>query len=80
MSLLEDLFVTVGDVTAQHLELIPESGHRVEFGIFEMSTEQQAADCVERFHGQLMNGKHLAIVSERPKSRPVIAKSKKRSS
>lgn len=69
LSMLEDLFTTVGDVKAQHLELIPESGHRTEFGVFEMSTEQQAFDCVERFNGQTINGKQLAIVSERPKTR-----------
>ncbi len=67
---LEDLFTTVGDVTAQHLELIPESSS-LSFGVFEMSTDQQAADCVERFHGQDMNGRQLAIVSGRPKPRPV---------
>jgi RNA recognition motif-containing protein len=79
LSMLEDLFLTVGDVTTQRLELIPESGHSMEFGIFEMSTEQQAADCVERFNGLTINGKQLAIVSERPKLRPVIAKSKRES-
>jgi hypothetical protein len=71
LCLLEDLFLTVGDVKAQHLELIPESGHRMEFGIFEMSTEQQAADCVERFNGHIFNGRSLVLVLDRPKTRPV---------
>lgn len=74
LSVLEDLFTTVGDVRSQCLELIPESGHSMEFGIFEMSNNQQAADCIERFNGHTINGKQLAIVSERPKPRPVKPK------
>lgn len=68
---IEDLFITVGDVKARCIECIPESGHRMGFGIFEMSSAQQAADCIERFNGQLIDGRQFAIVSERPKSRPV---------
>jgi len=66
LGMLEELFTTVGDVESFRTEVIPESGHRMEFGVFEMSTEQQAADCVERFNGQTVNGRQLAIVSKRP--------------
>lgn len=76
LSSLEDLFSTVGDVKAQHLELIPESGHRMEFGVFEMLTEQQALDCVERFHGETIDGRRLSVVSQRPKARPPVAAKK----
>jgi hypothetical protein len=80
LSAIEDLFLTVGDVKAQYLEMIPESGHRLSFGVFEMSTDQQAADCVERFNGYNMNGQRLGLVSERPKARPVVERPKKRAS
>lgn len=63
---IEDLFATVADVQSQRLELIPESG-TFPFGVFEMRTEQDAADCLERFNGQEFNGRQLSIVSERPK-------------
>lgn len=78
--MLEDLFMCVGDVQAQRLELIPESGQRLEFGVFEMSTEQQAADCVERFNGYSINGNQLAVVLERPKAKVVTKLKKKHSS
>lgn len=71
LCLIQDLFTTVGDVESQHLGFIPESGSKKEFGIFEMSTVQQAADCMERFHGQTLNGRQLSIVCERPKPRPI---------
>jgi len=77
---IEDLFTTVGDVDSRHVELIPESGHQLGFGVFEMSTEQQASDCVERFNGASMNGRQLAVVTERPKARPKSVPTTKRKS
>lgn len=64
--------MTVGDVQGSSVEVIPESGHRLGFGVFEMSTEQQASDCIERFNGKNLNGKLVAIVSERPAKRRTI--------
>lgn len=63
---IEDLLLTVGDVIERRFEVIPESGQNSSFGVFEMSTEQQAFDCVERFHGHVMAGKSLSIKSGRP--------------
>lgn len=70
LTALEDLFLTVGDVKNQKLEVIAESGHRMGFGVFEMSTRQQALDCVERFNGTINDGKQLAVTFIRPKRRP----------
>ncbi len=67
---LEDLFATVADVQSQRLEMIPESSSQT-FGVFEMSNEQDATDCMERFNGQELNGQRLRIVCERPKPRPI---------
>ncbi|NCN42202.1 hypothetical protein GW916_13245 [bacterium] len=77
LSDLEDLFVTVGDIKTQSLEIIPESGHGMEFGVFEMFTEQQAKDCVERFNGSVNEGKQLSVTSFRPVRRPSIHFGKK---
>lgn len=62
---LEDLFMMVADVRSQRLELILEASPQP-YGVFEMSTEQEASDCLERFHGSVFNGQRLSIVSERP--------------
>lgn len=74
---IEDLFVTVADVQSQRLELILEASPQP-YGVFEMSTEQDASDCLERFHGSELNGKRLTIVSERPSAPPPEKSSKKK--
>lgn len=72
LSALEDLFTTVGDVISRHVELIPESGHRTEFGVFEMATEQQTSDCMERFNGyRYSDNRFLSVVASRPIARPI---------
>jgi hypothetical protein len=53
LSALEDLFTTVGDVESARLE--------AKMGIFEMSSEQQALDCADRFHGHVLNGNQISI-------------------
>ena|ERR1700688_4793015 len=70
LSELEDLFTTVGDVESCRLELMPETGRTTKIGIIQMASQQQAADCVERFHGQLMNGHALSVDLQMPK--PVV--------
>jgi len=72
LGVLEDLFLTVGDIQRRHLELIPESSAQT-FGVFEMLTEQQAADCVLRFHGHDISGRRISVATGRPKARPVPA-------
>jgi hypothetical protein len=67
LSALENLFSTVGDVKSCHVQLIPESGHQSEFGVFEMETEQQTYDCAERFNGYCFcEGRNLSVVTQRP--------------
>lgn len=75
---IEDLFATVADVQSQRLESIPESGS-LPFGVFEMHSEQDAADCLERFNGQELNGHRLSIVCDRPRiiPKPEIPDSKR---
>lgn len=68
---LENLFTTVGDVKSCHLAMIPDSGHQSEFGIFEMATEKQTSDCVERFNGYLYSaGRTLSLSMRLPVRRP----------
>ncbi len=70
---IEDLFLMVGDIKNKKIEMIPESGHRLGFGVFEMSTSQQARDCVERFNGTVNEGKQLSLSYIRPKKRAVTS-------
>ena len=51
-------------------QLLPETGRTTKIGIIQMASQQQAADCVERFHGQLMNGHALSVDLQMPK--PVV--------
>lgn len=69
---LEHFFTTVGDVESLRLVIQQESNRG--FGIVEMSTEQQAIDCIERFNGQVVIGQRLSVTANRPK--PVLRKQK----
>lgn len=61
LSAIADLFTTVGDVEHAKLEAFPESLKATKMGVFEMSTEQQALDCADRFHGHVVNGYSLSV-------------------
>lgn len=61
LSAITDLFATVGDVENSRLEVIPASTNATKMGVFEMSTEQQASDCADRFHGFVFNGQPLSV-------------------
>lgn len=60
---LEFLFSTVGDVKNLQLEMYPETSRG--FAVVEMETDQQAADCVERFRGESAFGQALSITLEK---------------
>ncbi len=68
LSEFELLFTTVGDVESLRLESYQESDRG--FGVFEMKTEQQAIDCIDRFHGKSLKGQTMSICSNKPKPTP----------
>lgn len=76
---LEDLFTTVGTVVSAKISKDPGSGLGLGIGFVEMSTEQEAADCVERFNGYPYLGQTLVVIEDRPhvpqKKRPVSKRS-----
>lgn len=61
LSAITDLFTTVGDVVSAKLEVIPESAKATKMGVFEMSTEQQASDCADRFNGHVFEGSTMSV-------------------
>jgi len=64
---LESAFVSIGDVENMQFEV--DSVSKRNFGIFEMKTEQQAADCIECFNGQKVANRLLSVSAQRPKFR-----------
>jgi RNA recognition motif-containing protein len=63
---LEDLFMTVGNVEKADVVLDEETGASRGYGYVEMSTEQEAVDCISRFHGQKANGSILIVTEDKP--------------
>lgn len=75
---LESLFTMVGDVERFSVETVPDAYKTTSIGVVEMATEQQAADCIERFHGQSALGQTLSVVADKLKYRleavrPIVA-------
>lgn len=63
------MFTMVGDVQSFRVEAPPQPYKTTSIGIVEMATEQQAADCIERFHGQAVSGQTLSVVADKLKYR-----------
>lgn len=72
------MFTMVGDVESFRVETQAQPYKTTSIGVVEMATEQQAADCIERFHGQSALGQTLSVVADKLKYRleavrPVVA-------
>lgn len=65
-SLLEDLFTTVGDVKSVVVRLESKSGTERLVAHIQMETEQQASDCIDRFHGHESHGQILIVTEDKP--------------
>ena len=66
LSELESLFTLVGDVRSMQARDLTDSAVGTRFGVIEMETPQQAADCIERFNGHQLLGHRLAVTSSEP--------------
>jgi hypothetical protein len=66
LSDLENLFTLVGDVKSIRTEALSLSTVGTRFGVIEMGSEQQAADCIERFNGQEALGLVLSVTASIP--------------
>lgn len=80
LSVLEDLFTTVGDVEKSQFMTTPDYSKAAQVAIVHMSTAQQALDCMERFNGHSMNGHLLSVNTTQPKRREVSSVAKKKRS
>lgn len=63
---LESLFGAVGEVTSARVETIEGATGLRYVGYVQLSNEQEAADCIERFNGQLKNGARLVVRLDKP--------------
>ena len=61
---LESVFTSVGDIESLQFEIDPLSKRG--FGVVEMKTEKQAADCIECFNGKKSDNRLLSLSFLRP--------------
>lgn len=64
-STLEDMFTIVGNVQSASVVIDLKTGMSKGCGYVEMSTEQEAADCIQRFHGQMAEGTVISVVEDK---------------
>lgn len=72
LSELEEMFSLVGDVQSQRLVAHEHESRAAGVGVFEMASEQQAVDCIERFHGVSALGQTLSVTAKKPAPRPTV--------
>src|SRR5580698_2500905 len=63
---LEDMFTNVGNVQSAQVIIDTLTGLSKCVGYVEMSTEQEAVDCIQRFHGQPNDGQILSVTKDQP--------------
>jgi RNA recognition motif-containing protein len=63
---LEDLFTMVGNVQSAQVVIDTLTGLSKCVGYVEMSTAQEAADCIQRFHNQPVSGQILSVAKDQP--------------
>lgn len=64
---LADLFAQCGTVTSASVITDKMSGRSKGFGFVEMSTPEEAAAAIEKFHGQDFEGRAMTVSEARPK-------------
>jgi RNA recognition motif-containing protein len=63
---LEAMFTCVGDVMSATASTETCNGKERRVGYVEMATEQEAVDCIDRFHGKSENGRTLVVTEDKP--------------
>ena len=63
---LEGMFMTVGDVIKAAVSMDSATGQSRGIGHVEMTTNAEAVDAIDRFHGMPNNGKILSVSEDRP--------------
>lgn len=79
-SMLEDMFTVIGNVKKARVEMDTFSGLSRGFGFVEMSTNEEAQDCIHYFNGQITKGSTLSVREDVPHvpKRDVLKDAKRR--
>lgn len=65
---LKDLFSEVGTVSSAKVITDRDTGRSKGFGFVEMSSDQEAADCVSKLNGRECDGRALTVSEAKPQS------------
>lgn len=65
-SSLEDIFAGAGTVESAKIITDRNSGRSKGFGFVEMTTDQEAADAIEKFNGFDIEGRAMTVAEARP--------------
>ncbi len=63
---LQDIFAQIGTVASAKVIMDRETGRSKGFGFVEMSTDEEAADAISRFHGAEYEGRPMTVSEARP--------------
>lgn len=63
---LGDLFAQAGTVTSAKVIANPETGRSKGFGFVEMSTDEEAAQAIQKLNGSQVEGRPLTVNEARP--------------
>lgn len=74
---LEELFSSVGNVYRATVEIKQVRGNDYRVGYVEMSSVQEALDCIDRFHGQKVHGLEMVVTEDKPHVAPAALLKKK---
>ena len=65
---LRDLFSQSGNVTSATIIMDRDTGRRKGFGFVEMSSDQEAQDCIQKYNGQEFDGRRLTVNEAKPQA------------
>src|SRR5579884_2444296 len=63
---LREVFAQAGTVQSAKIIMDRDTGRSKGFGFVEMSTEQEAADAIQKFHGVAYGGRPMTVAEARP--------------
>src|SRR5437764_14350076 len=63
---LHDIFAQAGSVQSAKIITDRDTGRSKGFGFVEMSTDQEAADAIQKFNGAEYGGRNMTVAEARP--------------
>ena len=63
---LQEMFAQVGSVSSAKVIMDRDTGRSKGFGFVEMSSDQEAADAIQKLNGQSLGGRAITVAEARP--------------